>query len=186
MADTTSIKKSVFMMFKDAICVVVDFQHVNPGKGSAFVRVSLKNVQTGKVIEHTYKAGEAIETVDLERTNMQYLYKDADNFYFMDNNSFEQHAISTEMIGDKGDYLKEGQVIMVLLHDGQPLSIDLPLKITLEVTETTDAVKGDTSSGRVLKEATLETGMKVQVPLFVKQGEKVILNTETGEYVERA
>jgi elongation factor P len=186
MVDTTAIKNGIFMMFNDAICLVVDFQHVNPGKGSAFVRTRLKNVQTGKVIEHTYKAGEAIEVVELEHMNMQYLYKDSEYYYFMDNRNYEQHQISEGMLGEKGEYLKEGQEVVVLLHEGIPLSVDLPKKITLKVTETMDAVRGDTSGGRVLKEATVETGMKVQVPLFIKEGDMIVLNTETAEYVERA
>lgn len=186
MADTTDLKRDVFIMFKDAICAVVDFQHVNPGKGSAFVRTRLKNVQTGKVLEHTFKAGEGIDVVDLDRSNMQYLYKDADNYYFMDNSNYEQHAISAEMIGEKGGYLKEGQEATVLMHGATPLSIDLPKKLTFKVTEAMPAVKGDTSSGRVLKEVTIETGMKVNVPIFIDQGEMIVISTETGEYVERA
>lgn len=186
MADTTAIKKDVFLMFNGAICGVVDFQFVNPGKGAAFVRVRLKNVQTGKVIEHTYKSGESIDVVELDRANMQYLYKDADSYYFMDNESYEQHAIPVDVIGNKGGYLKEEQKATILMHGEQALSIDLPKKLTFEVTEAMPAVKGDTSSGRVLKEVTLETGMKAQVPIFISQGEKVVINTDTGEYVERA
>lgn len=186
MADTTDLKRDVFIMFKDGICAVVDFQHVNPGKGSAFVRTRLKNVQTGKVLEHTFKAGEGIDVVDLDRSNMQYLYKDTDNYYFMDNASYEQHAISVDMIGEKGGYLKEGQEAAVLMHGPTPLSIDLPKKLTFKVTEAMPAVKGDTSSGRVLKEVTIETGMKVNVPIFISEGEMIVVSTETGEYVERA
>jgi elongation factor P len=186
MADTTDIKRDVFIMFKDAICQIVDFQHVNPGKGSAFVRTRLKNVQTGKVLEHTYKAGEGIDVVDLDRTNMQFLYKDTNNFNFMDNNTYEQYAIPVDLIGDKGGYLKEGQEVQVLLHDATPLSIALPMKLTFKVVESMPAVKGDTSSGRVMKDATLDTGMVIKVPIFIEQGENVVVNTETGEYVERA
>lgn len=186
MADTTDLKRDVFIMFKDNICAVVDFQHVNPGKGSAFVRTRLKNVLTGKVLEHTFKAGEGIDVVELDRANMQYLYKDENNYYFMDNASFEQHGISVEMIGEKGGYLKEGQEAAVLMHGATPLSIDLPKKLNFKVTEAMPAVKGDTSSGRVLKEVTLETGMKTQVPIFIEQGEMIVINTENGEYVERA
>jgi len=186
MADTSDIKKDLFMMFNGVINSVVEFQHVSPGKGSAFVRVRLKNVQTGKVIEHTLKSGETIEVVDLDRTKMQYLYKDADNYYFMDNATFEQHGLSVDLIGDKGYYLKEGQEAAILMHGATALSIDLPKKLTFEVTEAMPAVKGDTSSGRVLKEVTIETGMKVNVPIFIEQGEKIVINTETGEYVERA
>lgn len=186
MATTADLKKDLFIMFKDGISNVVDFQHVNPGKGSAFVRTRLKNVQSGKVIEHTYKSGEEIEVVDLERANMQYLYKDEHNYQFMDNTSFEQHGIPVEVLGDKGQWLKEGQEAVVLMHGELALSIALPMKLKFKVTEAMPAVKGDTSSGRVLKEVTLETGAKVHVPIFIDQGETVVINTESGEYVERA
>jgi len=186
MADTSDLKKDLYIMFRDGICNVVEFQHVSPGKGSAFTRVRLKNVQTGKVIEHTYKSGEAIEIVDLDRANMQYTYKDADNYYFMDNKTFEQIGIPVEMVGDKGYYLNESQEVAVLMHGETALSIDLPKKLTFKVTEAMPAVKGDTSGGRVLKEVTVETGMKVHVPIFISEGDLVVINTETGEYVERA
>jgi len=186
MADTTALKKDAFVMFRGEICVVTDSQHINPGKGSAFVRAKLKNVQTGKVIENTFKVGESVETVDLDRMNMQYLYKDENSYYFMDNTSFEQVGIPTDLVGDKGQYLKEGQEVSVLSHEGRPLSVDLPKKLTFKITEAMPAVKGDTASGRVTKEATLETGMKIAVPLFIEQGDLVVVNTETGEYVERA
>lgn len=173
-------------MFKDAVHQVTDFQHVNPGKGSAFVRTRMRNVQTGKTLENTFKAGEAVEIVDLERANMQYLYADDTGFNFMDNDTYEQVSISQELIGDKGQYLTEGQEVVVLMHSGQPLSVDLPKKLAFKVTEAMPAVKGDSAQGRVTKEVTLETGMKVQVPLFIEQGDRVIVNTESGEYVERA
>lgn len=186
MADTSDIKKDIVIMFKDAPHTVVDFQHVNPGKGSAFVRTRLKNVQTGKVFEQTYKSGEGIELVDIERTTMQFLYKDADNFYFMDNKSFEQIGISASTVGEKGQYLKEGMEAMVALHEGVALNLELPKKLTYKVTQADPGVKGDTASGRVTKEVTLETGMKLAVPLFIKEGDLVVVNSETGEYVERA
>lgn len=184
--DTSDIKKDAYIMFKDGINNIVDFQHVNPGKGSAFVRTRLKNVETGKVLEHTFKSGEALEFVELDRANMQYTYKDADNYYFMDNASYEQYGIPVDLIGDKGGYIKEGQTVQVLLHNGRPLSIQLPMKLTFTVTEAMPAVKGDTSGGRVMKEVTLDTGMKIKVPIFIEQGEKVVVNTDNGEYVERA
>ena len=186
MGSTTDIKRDVFIRFNGAICMITDFQHVNPGKGSAFVRTKIKNVQTGKSLEHTFKVGESVDVVDLDRSTMQYLYKDANNYNFMDNTSFEQVSIPAELLGEKGQYLKDGQEVYVLLYEGTPLSVDLPKKLTFTITEAMPAVKGDTASGRVLKEATLDTGMKVQVPLFCEQGDKIVVNTETGEYVERA
>ncbi len=173
-------------MFKGAVHVVTDAQHVNPGKGSAFVRAKLKNVQTGKTLENTFKVSESVETVELDRMNMQYLYKDANNYYFMDNSTFEQVGIPADMLGDRGLYLKEGQEVSVLMYEGRALSVDLPKKLTFKVVEAMPAVKGDTASGRVTKECTLETGMKIHVPLFVEQGDLIVVNTETGEYVERA
>lgn len=173
-------------MFKDGINNIVDFQHVNPGKGSAFVRTRLKNVETGKVLEHTFKSGETLEFVDLDRANMQFTYKDETGYSFMDNKSFESYTIPTDLIGEKGLYIKEGQEVQVLLHEGRPLSIALPMKLSFVITEAMPAVKGDTSGGRVMKEVTLDTGLKIKVPIFIEQGEKVVVNTETGEYVERA
>ena len=186
MSTTADIKKDMVINFKDAPHMVVEFQHVNPGKGSAFVRTRLKNVQTGKVNEHTYKSGEEIDIIELDRANMQYLYKDADNYYFMDNRSFEQVGIPVTMVAEKGQYLKEGQEVSVYMHDTTPLTIDLPMKLKFKVTEAAPGVKGDTASGRVTKEATIETGAKVAVPLFVKEGDMIVVNTESGEYVERA
>ncbi len=173
-------------MHNGAICVVVDFQHVNPGKGSAFVRCRLKNVETGKVIEHTYKSGEGIELVELDRSTMQFLYKDQTGYAFMDNKSYEQYSIAEDMLGERGLMLKEGLEVGVLMHNGVPLSVDLPKKITLKITESSPGVKGDTASGRVMKEATLETGLKVAVPLFIKEGDSIIINSDNMEYVERA
>ena len=186
MADTTAIKKDAFIMFKDAVHVVTDFQHVNPGKGAAFVRAKLKNVQTGKVIDNTFKVGENVETVDLVRKTMQYLYSDGSGCSFMDNESYEQVTISADILGDKGQYLTEGQEVIVLTHDSQALSVELPKKLAFKVTEAMPAEKGDSAQGRVTKEVTLETGMKLNVPLFIKEGDEIIVNTESGEYVERA
>lgn len=186
MGDTSDLKKDTFIKWNDAICVVTESTHVNPGKGSAFVRARLKNVQTGKTIEHTWKVGESVDVVDLDRRTVQYTYKDANNYNFMDNESFEELSISADTLGDKGIYLKDGQVISVLSYEGIPLSVDLPKKLTFKVTESMPAVKGDTAGGRVTKEVTLETGMKLAVPMFIEQGESVIVNTDSGEYVERA
>lgn len=184
--DTSDIKRDAYIMFKDGINNIVDFQHVNPGKGSAFVRTRLKNVETGKVLEHTFKSGETLEFVELDRANMQFTYKDADNYNFMDNKTYESYAIPVDLIAEKGGYIKEGQEVQVLLHEGRPLSIALPMKLTFKIVESMPAVKGDTSSGRVMKDATLDTGMIIKVPIFIEQGENVVVNTESGEYVERA
>jgi len=186
MGSTTDIKPGVFIKYNDAICAIMEFQHVNPGKGSAFVRARFRNVQTGKTLEHTWKVGESVDVVDLDRRKVQYTYKDANNYNFMDNENFEEISISSELLGDKGLYLKEGQEVSVLAYEGTPLSVDLPKKLTFKVVEAMPAVKGDTASGRVTKEVVLETGIKVQVPVFIEQGENIIINTDSGEYVERA
>lgn len=173
-------------MFKGAVHQVVDFQHVNPGKGSAFVRTRLKNVATGKVIDNTFKTSESVDVVNLERANMQYLYKDDMGYNFMNNETYDQIAIPVDLIGDKGKWLVEGQEVQVASFEGQPLTVDLPTKLTFTVTEAMPAEKGDSAQGRVLKECTIETGAKLGVPLFVKEGDKIVVNTDTGEYVERA
>jgi len=186
MGSTQDIRKDTFIMFKGSVHAVTDFQHVNPGKGSAFVRTKLKDVQTGKTMENTFKVGEDVDVVDMDRSTMQYLYKDADAYHFMDNSTYEQTAIDADLIGDKGGYLKDGTEVLVLSYQGNPLTVQLPKKMTLKVIESAPAVKGDTASGNVRKEAKLETGMTVQVPIFVKEGDDIVVNTETGEYVERA
>lgn len=186
MADTTAIKKDVFINFKDVVHVVTDFQHVNPGKGSAFVRTKLKNVQTGKTADHTFKSGESVDVVDLDRATMQFLYKDGSGYSFMDNETYEQATIPTDLLEEQGGYLKEGTEVTVLSNEGVHLSVILPKKLTLKVVEAAPAVKGDTASGNVKKEVKLETGMTLQVPIFIKEGDEVVVNTESGEYVERA
>ena len=186
MIDTSSIAKGVVLKFKDGLYLVTDFQHVNPGKGSAFVRTRLKNIATGKSVEQTYKAGEAIEIMDVLKRRMQYLYKDEQNLYFMDNQNYEQVQISKEMIGGQEGFIKEGQEVTVVTHEGHPITVELPKKITLKIIDAPMGVKGDTASGNVTKEVTVETGAKIRVPLFVKAGESIVINTETGEYAERA
>lgn len=186
MSTTSDITKGIALMHKGDIHVIVEFQFVNPGKGSAFVRTRMKNVKTGKVLEHTYKSGEEIEIVDLDRVKMQYLYKDGSGHYFMNPTSYEQVSMSPEEIGDVAVYLQESMEVTLLMHDGVPITLELPRKMTLKVDSAPEGVKGDTASGRVLKEAILENGMKIGVPLFVKAGDHIIVNTETSEYVERA
>ncbi|OGL73370.1 elongation factor P [Candidatus Uhrbacteria bacterium RIFCSPHIGHO2_02_FULL_57_19] len=186
MSTTSDISKDVVIRWKDDLYLVVEFQHVNPGKGSAFVRTRLKNIGTGKVFENTFKSGEGIEIVEVERRRMQYLYGDPSGFYFMDGASYEQVTVPRAMLEERAGYLREGQEASVITYQGQAVTVEFPKKITLTVTEAAPGVKGDTAGGNVTKEATLETGMKIRVPLFIKEGEKIIINTETGEYVERA
>lgn len=186
MATTADITKGIAIRHKGEILIVVYFQFVNPGKGAAFVRTRLKNVKTGKVTEETFKSGESIELLDLGRVKMQYLYHDQAGYYFMDPTSYEQVGMSHEEVGDASVYLKEGQDATLLMHEGAPVTLELPKKMTFLVTAAPPGVKGDTASGRVTKEVTLEGGLKIQTPLFVNEGDLIVVNTETGEYVERA
>ncbi|ATW24023.1 elongation factor P [Candidatus Formimonas warabiya] len=164
---------------------VVDFQHVKPGKGAAFVRTKLKNVRTGAVVERTFAAGEKLTKAHLERKEMQFLYHDGDAFILMDVNNFEQMPLSDEQMGDGKKYLKENTNLFILLFQGNVIGVDLPSQVELTVTETEPGIKGDTASGGS-KPATLETGAVVRVPFFINVGEVIQVNTKTGEYIGRA
>ncbi len=187
MASTSDIKKGVVLQDPQGLWLVVDFQHVNPGKGAAFVRTRMKNLQTGKVLETTFKTSESVTIVDVEHRRMQYLYHDATGYTFMDNGTYEQVTMADDEVGDQGRYLREGLEVSISTFEDRPVSLELPRKMTFKVTEAVEAVAGNTASGgNMTKEVTLDGGMKVNVPLFIKQGEELIINTETGEYVERA
>ncbi len=186
MASTQDIKKGVVILFKNEPHLVVEFEHIMPGKGSAFVRTRLKNLKTSKVLENTFKVGEKIDLVDLEKRKVQYLYTSGDKFAFMDNTTYEQFEIGRETIAGFEPYLKEGLEIILLFSDGVPVTVEFPKKVSYKVVEAEPGVRGDTASGRVTKEITLENGLKIRAPLFIKEGDTVVINTETGEYVERA
>ena len=164
---------------------IVEFQHVKPGKGGAFVRTKLKNLETGQVLEQTFRSGAKVDIPDLEENNVQYLYQDGDSYVFMDNDTYDQLFIAEEYLGDAVNYLKANIEAKVLFFNGKPIGVDLPITVELEVTETEPGVKGDTATGAT-KNATLETGLVVQVPLFIEQGEMLKIDTRTGEYLERA
>jgi len=164
--------------------IVVDFQHVKPGKGSAFVRAKLKNVRTGAIAERTFNAGEKMPKAHLDRREMQYLYHDGDAYIFMDTQSYEQMPLSEEQMADGKNYLKENMNISVLFFQGAVMGIDLPAQVELEVVETDPGIKGDTASGGN-KPAVLETGTVVRVPFFINVGDVLRINTKTGEYIER-
>lgn len=185
MVTTADIKRGIAIVFKNEPHLVVEFQHVNPGKGSAFVRTRLKALKTGKVVEHTYKSGEAIEMVDLERKKVQYLYGTQTEYTFMDNTSYEQFTVGPEVLGEYAQYLKEGMELTLLTDAGIPVTCDFPKKVTLKVVDSPEAVRGDTSNN-LTKDAKLENGLEIKVPLFIKEGESIIINTDTGDYVERA
>jgi elongation factor P len=181
---TNDLKNGMTLDLEGALFQVVEFQHVKPGKGGAFVRTKLRNVKTGGVVEKTFNAGVKVGLAIVERKDMQYLYRDGDNLVFMDKETYEQVAVSAETSGGADRYLAEGSSAQVSMHQGNPIALELPASIALTITETQPAVRGDTRTG-ALKPATLETGVVVQVPLFVETGEKVKVDTRTGAYIER-
>jgi elongation factor P len=178
------LAKGMFMLFKNEPHLVADREFVSPGKGSAFVRLKLKNVRTGLVMRETIKTQESVEDVTVDTREAQYLYDDDENYYFMDSESFEQFSIPLKGLEDRKNYMIEGETFQVVDWEGQPLDIKLPFKMAFTVEQAEEAVKGDTVSGTT-KLVTLQTGYRVKVPIFIKQGEKILINTETGEYVER-
>ena len=173
------------MLIEGTIFSIAEFQHVKPGKGSAFVRTKLKNMKTGAVLDRTFRSGDKVDEVRLEKREMQYLYAEGDLFHFMDLDNFEQSPVAREVIGNAAGLLKESENAFLLIAREQVIGVDLPNFAYLEVTHTEPGVKGDTATGAV-KPATLETGYIVQVPLFVNRGDKLKIDTRTGDYVERA
>src|SRR4030095_1260990 len=185
MATTQDIKKGLTIDFKNDLYTIVDFLHVKPGKGGAFIRTKLKSVTTGRVIDQTFNSGETINPVRVERRKYQFLYKDDNGYNFMDQNTFEQLALQEEMLNGH-EFLKEGQEVEISFHaeTDKALTCELPPFVVLEITYSEPGVKGDTANNP-LKRATLETGAEIHVPLFVEPGTKVKVDTRTGEYVER-
>lgn len=185
MASTSDIKNGLCMNYNHDVFKVVEFLHVKPGKGPAFVRTKLKSLTTGKVIDNTFPAGHKIDVVRVERRTYQFLYKDGDDFNFMNTETYEQVMIEGKMI-DNGDLLKDGQNVEILFHSEKetPLTIDLPQYITLAITYTEPGVKGNTATN-VSKPATTETGAEIKVPIFINEGDLVKIDTATRGYVER-
>ncbi len=181
---TNDLKNGMTLDLEGTLFQVVEFQHVKPGKGGAFVRTKLRNVKTGAVLEKTFNAGVKVGLAIVERKEMQYLYRDGDHLMFMDLESYDQIPVPVEVSGGAERYLSEGSTAQVAMHGGNPISVDLPASIPLAVTETQPAVKGDTRTS-AMKPATLETGIVVQVPLFVEAGERVKVDTRSGQYIER-
>src|SRR5262249_12019070 len=180
---TAEFKKGLRIVFDGNPYTIVDFQHVKPGKGGAFVRTKLKHMKLGKVIDNTFRAGEKVELVDFEEKHMQFLYRD-DRYHFMDTETYEQVSLSADEIGDARDYLQEDAEVDVLYVAGAPVSVDLPNFVELAIARTDPGVRGDTAQGGT-KPATLETGAVVQVPLFLNEGDVVKVDTRTGEYLGR-
>lgn len=185
MATTNDLKNGMTLDIEGQLWTVVEFQHVKPGKGPAFVRTKLKQVLTGKVVDKTFNAGVKVEIAILEKREMNFLYKEGDDFVFMDNKNFDQMTISAATVGDATNYMLENTEAIVAIHDGNPLYIELPASVELVVTYTEPGLQGDRSSGGT-KPATVETGIEVQVPLFIKQDEKIVVDTRDGSYQGRA
>ena len=184
MATTNDLKNGMVLNLDNGLWTVVEFQHVKPGKGPAFVRTKLKHVLSGKVVDKTFNAGVKVETASVDRRSMQFSYKDGSDFVFMDTETYEQIHISPETVGGAADYLLEGNDATVAMHEGAPLYIELPTSVELVVQYTEPGVQGDRSTGGT-KPATLETGAEIQVPLFITTGEKIKVDTRDGGYLGR-
>ena len=185
MATTNDLKNGMTLDIDGQLWTVVEFQHVKPGKGPAFVRTKLKQVLTGKVVDKTFNAGVKIEVAILEKREMNFLYKEGEDFVFMDNKTFDQMSISAATVGDSAQYMLENTEAIVAIHENNPLYIELPASVVLTITYTEPGLQGDRSSGGT-KPATVETGIQIQVPLFIKQDEKVLVDTRDGSYLGRA
>ena len=184
MISVNDLKTGLTLELDNGLWNVVEFLHVKPGKGSAFVRTKLKNVQTGQVVEKTFRAGEKVAKAMLDRREMQYLYKEGADYVMMDNESYEQLNVAEAQIGDGIKYLKENMIIQVLMHEGRIIGVDIPSHVELEVVDTPPAEKGNTAQGGT-KPATLETGAVVNVPFFVANGDKIRVDTRTNQYLDR-
>jgi elongation factor P len=184
MATSNDLKNGLVLNIDGQLWTVIEFQHVKPGKGPAFVRSKLKNVLSGKVVERTFNAGVKVETANVDKREMNYLYNDGSGYVFMDNQNYEQMSLSEEVVGDAKDYLLENQGAVVAVYEGNPIYVELPASVVLEITYTEPGLQGDRSSGGT-KPATVETGLQIQVPLFIEQNVKVRVDTRTGEYLGR-
>jgi elongation factor P len=184
MASTNDLKNGMVLNLEGQLWSVVEFQHVKPGKGPAFVRTKLKAVLSGKVVDKTFNAGTKVETANVDKRTMQYLYKDGSDFVFMDTDTYDQLHVSDATVGGAADYMLENQNAIVATHDGAPLYVELPASVVLEITHTEPGLQGDRSTGGT-KPATLETGAQIQVPLFLETGTKVKVDTRDGSYLGR-
>jgi len=183
-ATTNDLKNGLVLNIDGQLWTVIEFQHVKPGKGPAFVRTKLKNVLSGKVVDRTFNAGVKVETANVDKRTMQYLYKDGSDYVFMDTDTYDQLHVSEAVVGDGANYLLENQNAIVATHDGVPLYVELPASVVLEITFTEPGLQGDRSTGGT-KPATLETGAQIQVPLFLETGTRVKVDTRDGSYLGR-
>ena len=184
MATTNDLKNGLVLNLDGQLWTVVEFQHVKPGKGGAFVRTKLKNVLSGKVVDRTFNAGTKVDTATVDKRDMQYLYKDGEDFVFMDTSTYDQVTVPAATVGDAANFMLENQDAVVATHEGVPLYVELPTSVVLEITYTEPGLQGDRSTGGT-KPATLETGYQIAVPLFLEQGTKVKVDTRTGDYLGR-
>ena len=184
MADTSDLRNGLIIKFKNDLYTVVEFQHVKPGKGGAFVRTTLKNLKTGRVLENTFRSGEGIDTVRVERRKFQYLYGEGESLVCMDNETYDQLYVSRDLFGDQVDYLKESTEIEVLMNGDDIITVEIPSHVVLQIIETEPGFRGDTATN-AMKPAKLETGATVNVPLFVNQNDFIKVDTRSGSYVER-
>ena len=184
MATTNDIKNGSVLNIDGQLWNVVEFQHVKPGKGGAFVRTKMKSISSGKVVDRTFNAGTKIDFATVDRRDFSYLYRDGDGFVFMDSSDYEQVTVPSAVVGDAANYMLENQSVTIATHDGDPLYVELPTSVVLEVTYTEPGLQGDRSSAGT-KPATLETGAEIQVPLFLEQGTKVKVDTRDGNYLGR-
>ena len=184
MASTADFKNGLVLVIDGQLWQITEFQHVKPGKGPAFVRTKLKNVVSGKVVDKTYNAGVKVETATVDRRDATYLYRDGNDFVFMDSADYEQHPLPESLVGDSANYLLESMPVQIAFHNGTPLYLEMPVSVELEVTHTEPGLQGDRSTGGT-KPATLETGYQIAVPLFLEQGTKVKVDTRSGEYLGR-
>lgn len=185
MISTNDLKNGITIEVEGAIYVVMDTQHVKPGKGAAIVKAKLKNLRTGAIFEKTFNAGVKVATARIEKQLMQYLYNMGDTYYFMNMDTYEQLELDKSVVGEGSKFLKENLEVYITMYEGEVLGIDLPDKVELVITHTEPAVKGNTTTN-ALKDAECETGLMVRVPLFIEQGEKIIISTADGKYVSRA
>ena len=184
MISSNDLKRGTTIKINGTLFSVVEFQHVKPGKGGAFVRTKLKNAVKGTVVEKTFRAGEKLEDVRLERRQMQYLYDEGDSLVFMDTETYEQEPIPKDAIGDAIKYIKEQDIVDITMYENEPISIDPPESVILKVTYAEPGAKGDTATN-VLKPVQVETDTEIKVPLFINEGDYIKVNTQTGEYIER-
>ena len=185
MISAGDFRNGVTIEFEGNIYQIIEFQHVKPGQGAAFVRCKIKNIKTGGVVERTFRPSEKVPKAHIERKDMQYLYSDGELFHFMDVNTYDQIAVNASTVGDSLKFVKENEMVKVASHQGSVFAIEPPLSVELQIVESEPGIKGDTAQGAT-KPAILETGAKVMVPLFIEQGEVIRIDTRTGEYTGRA